>query len=123
MWRYRDWVIQAFNRDLPYDQFILHQIMGDLLPASAPGGVNADGIVATGVLTLGPWGGIDKKKMLTDIADDRSTSSAAPSWASRSPAPVVTTTSTTRSRRRITTAWPACSCRATSCRGSPTRPT
>ncbi|HVE41224.1 MAG TPA: DUF1549 domain-containing protein, partial [Planctomycetota bacterium] len=71
MWRYRDWVIQAFNRDLPYDQFILHQIMGDLLPASAPGGVNADGIVATGVLTLGPWGGIDKKKMLTDIADDQ----------------------------------------------------
>jgi len=69
MWRYRDWVIQSFNRDLPYDQFVLHQIMGDLLPA--PGGVNADGIVATGVLTLGPWGGIDKKKMLTDIADDQ----------------------------------------------------
>jgi hypothetical protein len=69
IWRYRDWVIQSFNRDLPYDQFILHQIMGDLLPA--PGGVNADGIVATGVLTLGPWGGIDKKKMLTDIADDQ----------------------------------------------------
>jgi hypothetical protein len=71
IWRYRDWVIQSFNRDLPYDQFIVHQIMGDLLPSPTPGGVNADGIVATGVLTLGPWGGIDKKKMLTDIADDQ----------------------------------------------------
>jgi hypothetical protein len=71
IWRYRDWVIQSFNRDLPYDQFILHQIMGDLLPATKAGEVNAEGIVATGVLTLGPWGGLDKKRMLTDIADDQ----------------------------------------------------
>jgi hypothetical protein len=32
MWPYRDWVIQAFNRNLPYDQFITEQIAGDLLP-------------------------------------------------------------------------------------------
>lgn len=32
MWRYRDWVIRAFNRDLPYDQFLTEQIAGDLLP-------------------------------------------------------------------------------------------
>jgi len=71
IWRYRDWIIQSFNRDLPYDRFILHQIMGDLLPPPNGSDVDADGIVATGVLTLGPWGGINKKKMLADIADDQ----------------------------------------------------
>ncbi|MEM8678981.1 MAG: PSD1 and planctomycete cytochrome C domain-containing protein [Planctomycetota bacterium] len=32
IWKYRDWVIQAFNHDLPYDQFTMKQIAGDLLP-------------------------------------------------------------------------------------------
>lgn len=31
IWRYRDWLIRAFNRDMPYDQFIIEQIAGDLL--------------------------------------------------------------------------------------------
>jgi hypothetical protein len=70
-WRYRDWVVKAFNADLPYDQFIVHQIAGDLLPAPGPGSVNADGIVATTVLSLGTWGGIDRRKRLADIVDDQ----------------------------------------------------
>jgi hypothetical protein len=70
-WRYRDWVVQAFNRDLPYDQFLTDQIAGDLV--SSPGGINRDGIIATGFLALGNWGGgdADKEKLLTDIADDQ----------------------------------------------------
>src|SRR4029079_14230169 len=70
-WRYRDWVVNAFNADLPYDQFMRQQNPGDLLPASEPGGINSDAIVATTMLSIGPWTGIDRKKRLTDISDDQ----------------------------------------------------
>lgn len=45
MWAWRDWVIAAFNRDLAYDQFVIEQIAGDLLPNATQ-----DQIVATGFL-------------------------------------------------------------------------
>jgi len=47
-WAWRDWVIRAFNRDLPYDQFLIEQIAGDLLP-----GATQDQVVATGFLRNG----------------------------------------------------------------------
>jgi cytochrome c553 len=70
-WRYRDWVVDAFNRDLPYDRFVTDQIAGDLVPC--PEGFNRAGTIATGFLALGNWGGgdADKEKLLTDIADDQ----------------------------------------------------
>ncbi|QVL30860.1 DUF1553 domain-containing protein [Telmatocola sphagniphila] len=51
-WRYRDYVIEAFNADKPYDQFIREQIAGDLLPATDEKD-KARKTVATGFLALG----------------------------------------------------------------------
>jgi len=49
MYRYRNWVIAAFNLDMPYDQFIHAQIAGDLMPARSDR-ERADHIIATGYL-------------------------------------------------------------------------
>ncbi len=72
-WRYRDYVIDAFNRDLPYNQFIREQVAGDLLPPPAGQSVNTNGIVATGFLALGPKlvAEQDKVKMFYDIVDEQ----------------------------------------------------
>ena len=50
-YRYRDWVIQAFNDDMPYDLFVKAQIAGDLLEKSAGRPLRA----GLGLLALGPW--------------------------------------------------------------------
>ncbi|WP_235934724.1 PSD1 and planctomycete cytochrome C domain-containing protein [Candidatus Laterigemmans baculatus] len=50
-WRYRDYVIDAFNRDTPYDQFLTEQIAGDLLAADSPEQRDRQ-LVATGFLAL-----------------------------------------------------------------------
>jgi len=49
-WRYRDYVIQSFNADKPYDRFIREQLAGDVIEP-----VTQEGIVATGFLVAGPW--------------------------------------------------------------------
>jgi hypothetical protein len=49
-WPYRDWVIGAFNADMPYDRFVRMQLAGDVLFPDDP-----DGIVATGFIAAGPW--------------------------------------------------------------------
>src|SRR4029079_14406176 len=57
MWPYRDWVIRAFNNDMPFDQFTIEQIAGDMLPNATP-----DQIIATGFnrnTMLNEEGGID----------------------------------------------------------------
>ncbi|HEV3004683.1 MAG TPA: DUF1549 and DUF1553 domain-containing protein [Pirellulales bacterium] len=50
VWRYRDYVIDSFNRDKPYDQFVREQLAGDELDGS-----NAPMQIATTFLRLGPW--------------------------------------------------------------------
>jgi hypothetical protein len=49
-WRYRDYVIDAFNKDKPYDQFLREQLAGDLLPNATP-----ETWTATGYYRLGIW--------------------------------------------------------------------
>jgi dienelactone hydrolase/mono/diheme cytochrome c family protein len=71
-WRYRDYVIDSFNADLPFDQFIREQIAGDLLPASDDV-QRAEQLVATGFLALGPKSHIErnKKQFEMDLADEQ----------------------------------------------------
>lgn len=55
-WKYRDFVIRAFNRDIPYDQFVQLQIAGDLVAAESNDQSNSDdAFVACGFLRLGAW--------------------------------------------------------------------
>ncbi|MDX1983148.1 MAG: PSD1 and planctomycete cytochrome C domain-containing protein [Bryobacteraceae bacterium] len=69
VWFYRDWVINALNRDLPYDRFIIEQIAGDLLP-----GATQDQKVATGFLRnsmINEEGGIDPEQFRMESMFDR----------------------------------------------------
>jgi len=71
-WRYRDWVIAAFNADMPYDDFLKAQLAGDLLKHSGPAD-QARKIVATGFLALGPKGlnTRDRRQFQMDVVDEQ----------------------------------------------------
>lgn len=69
IWPYRDWVINAFNRDLPFDQFTLEQLAGDLLPHAT-----IDQQVATGFHRNTPFneeGGTDPEQFRVERTVDR----------------------------------------------------
>src|SRR5438128_6170149 len=69
IWPYRDWVIQAFNHDLPFDQFTREQLAGDLLPNPT-----LDQRIATGFLRnsmLNQEGGIEPEQFRTEAMVDR----------------------------------------------------
>jgi len=69
VWFYRDWVINALNRDMPYNQFVVEQIAGDLLPHATQ-----DQIVATGFLRnsmVNEEGGIDPEQFRMEAMFDR----------------------------------------------------
>jgi len=71
-WRYRDYVIDTFNRDLPFDQFIREQIAGDLLPA-AKNDDRRRQLVATTFLALGNTNleEQDKAQLRMDVVDEQ----------------------------------------------------
>ncbi|HVA47235.1 MAG TPA: DUF1553 domain-containing protein [Pirellulales bacterium] len=71
-WRYRDYVIDSFNSDKPYDRFLTEQLAGDLLPAKTTAERNSL-LVATGFLAIGPKGLNEKnqEQYRMDVIDDQ----------------------------------------------------
>ncbi|MGV3661014.1 MAG: PSD1 and planctomycete cytochrome C domain-containing protein [Prosthecobacter sp.] len=71
-WRYRDYVIDAVNADIPFDRFITEQIAGDLLPAKDDA-ERARLLIATGILAFGPKGlnEMNKAQFAADVADEQ----------------------------------------------------
>ena len=69
MWKYRDWVIDALNRDMPFDQFTIEQLAGDMLPNAT-----RDQRIATGFhrnTLINQEGGIDVEEARWETLVDR----------------------------------------------------
>ncbi len=69
IWPYRDWVIRAFNNDLPYDQFAVEQLAGDLLPNPTLGQRVATGFLRNSMLNQ--EGGIEPEQFRVEALIDR----------------------------------------------------
>jgi hypothetical protein len=71
-WRYRDYVVTAFNEDRPYDRFLTEQLAGDLLAVENEGERQRN-LIATGFLAIGPkvLAEVDQAKMQMDIVDEQ----------------------------------------------------
>ena len=74
IWKYRDWVIGAFNRDLPFDQFTIEQIAGDMLPDAT-----IEQKIATGFhrnAMTNEEGGVDPEESRYEVLVDRANTTA-----------------------------------------------
>ena len=75
MWPYRDWVIAAFNRNLPFDEFTVEQIAGDLLPNATPDQLVATGFHRCNITTN--EGGVIPEEVAVMYAKDRTDTTGA----------------------------------------------
>ena len=74
IWKYRDWVIAAFNRDLPFDRFTVEQVAGDMLPDAT-----ADQKIASGFhrnAMTNEEGGVDPEESRYEVLVDRANTTA-----------------------------------------------
>ena len=74
MWKYRDWVINAFNRDMPFSQFTVEQIAGDMLPNAT-----VEQKIATGFhrnAMTNEEGGVDPEESHYEVLVDRTNTTA-----------------------------------------------
>jgi len=69
VWFYRDWVVKAFNDDIPYDQFITRQLAGDLLPNASQGDIVATGFLRNSMNN--EEGGVDPEQFRMEAMFDR----------------------------------------------------
>lgn len=81
-WRYRDWVIEAMNLDIPYDRFLMTQLAGDLMPPSdfpstPPEEARHKALIATGFHRCGPVhmvsGNLDKAQLRNEFLTEATT--------------------------------------------------
>jgi len=69
MWRWRDWVIRAFNQNMPYDQFTIEQLAGDLLPKATTSQQVASGFLRNNMINF--EGGAIAEEYRTEYVMDR----------------------------------------------------
>jgi mono/diheme cytochrome c family protein len=74
IWKYRDWVIDAFNRDMPFNQFTIEQIAGDMLPNATPDQKIASGFHRNAMTN--EEGGVDPDESLYEVLVDRANTTA-----------------------------------------------
>lgn len=69
IWKYREYVIDALNRDLPFDQFVIEQLAGDLLPKATPNQIIATGFQRNSLLQI--EAGTDREQYRSEAVADR----------------------------------------------------
>ena len=69
IWKYRDWVIDAFNKDMPFDQFTVEQLAGDLVPNATPQQRTATGFHRNTLINQ--EGGVDEEEFRVAAVIDR----------------------------------------------------
>ena len=74
MWKYRDWVIEAFNRNLPFDQFTVEQLAGDMLPNATLDQKIASGFHRNTMINM--EGGVDAEETRVESVVDRTNTTA-----------------------------------------------
>lgn len=75
IWKYRDWVIDALNADMPFDQFTIEQIAGDMLPNASTSQVVATGFHRNTLINQ--EGGTDREQFRVEAVNDRVATTAA----------------------------------------------